>query len=98
MQSFRSAGSETGDTMFLHLGSGVSVRTKDVIAIHDYTLFAAGDGIDYFGRLKEKKKIVDVTGGEDEPKSLVLTADLAYLSILSATTLANRTRLAWDKG
>ena len=29
--------------MFLHLGNGASVRTKDIIAIYDYEMFRDGD-------------------------------------------------------
>ena len=97
MTSFRSAGNETGDTMFLHLGNGISVRTKDVIAIHDYALFASEDGAKSLAKRKAEGTLVLATGGADTPKSLVLTTGKAYLSMLSATTLARRSRLAWDK-
>ena len=51
--------------MFLHLGNGMSVRTKDVIAIHDYTIFAKGAGnvdvltmlVIYMNRLQDGSKI-----------------------------------------
>ena len=83
--------------MFLHLGNGVSVRTKDVIAIHDYALFMRDEGAAYLAKLKAEGQLVDASEENGGRKSFVLTTDKAYLSILSATTLARRSRLEWDK-
>ncbi len=71
--------------MFLHLGSGHSVRTKDIIAIFDYALLENG--------LSGRKIVFCLEDGEDSAKSAVLTDKAVYLSAISALTLKKRSSL-----
>ena len=70
--------------MFLHLGSGYSVRTKAIIAIFDYGILAEKDA---FGGRKVTSCLEE---GEDCVKSLVLTDKEVYLSAISSLTLKKR--------
>ncbi|MCR5439920.1 MAG: DUF370 domain-containing protein [Selenomonas sp.] len=86
--------------MFLHLGNGVSVRTKDVIAIQDFSLFQNGPGKDLLAAKREAGLVVNTLelGPEDEHesiKALVLTEDKIYLSVISPLTLKRRSELAF---
>ncbi|MDY3297741.1 extracellular matrix regulator RemB [Selenomonas sp.] len=78
--------------MFLHLGHNLSVRARDVIAIHDYRLFAPGGAARaFFEREQAAGHVRDVAAGKT-PKSLVMTDEAIYLSAISPTTLLRRTR------
>ena len=87
--------------MFLHLGNGMSVRTKDVIAIHDYALFQTGAGSEFLaheqaaGRL-ENTLPVDIRNDEEAKKSLIITDDKTYLSAISPWTLKRRSQMVYD--
>ena len=81
--------------MFLHLGHNLSVRAGDVIAIHDYRLFAPGGAARAFcEREQAAGHIRDVAAGK-HPKSLVITEHEIYLSAISPTTLLRRTRTSY---
>lgn len=68
--------------MFLHLGAGYSVRTKEIIAIIDHGLFEEQAG---------KRKVVScLEAGEEGVKSVVLTDREVYLSPISSLTLKKR--------
>ena len=84
--------------MFLHLGNGVSVRTKDVVTINDYALFQAGPGKALFERQRAAGLLVSTLDPDDETpiKSLILTKDKAYLSVISPLTLKRRSQLVYD--
>lgn len=86
--------------MFLHLGNGVSVRTKDVIAIQDFTIFQDGPGREMLEARRKAGLVVNTLdlGPKDEHdsiKSLVLTEDRIYLSVISPLTLKRRSELAF---
>ena len=87
--------------MFLHLGNGMSVRTKDVIAIHDYTIFAKGAGSEFLaneqalGRL-ENTLPLDIRNDEEAKKSLIITDGKTYLSAISPWTLKRRSQMVYD--
>lgn len=86
--------------MFLHLGNGVSVRTKDVIAIQSYALFQDGPGSKLLAAGQAAGKVVYTldpgSEGEGESiKSLILTTDKIYLSAISPLTLKRRSELAF---
>lgn len=87
--------------MFLHLGNGMSVRTKDVIAIHDYTIFAKGAGREFLeheqaaGRL-ENTLPLDIRNDEEAKKSLIITDGKTYLSAISPWTLKRRSQMVYD--
>ena len=84
--------------MFLHLGNGVSVRTKDVIAISDYALFQDGPGKELLEHHKATGLLVSTRpAGDATPiKSLILTNDKTYLSVISPLTLKRRSQLVYD--
>ena len=71
--------------MFLHLGSGYSVRTRVIVAIFDYALFDKQKL-----PLPEQEPVSCLEDGEDSIKSLVLTEKAVYLSAISSLTLKKR--------
>lgn len=81
--------------MFLHLGHNLSVRARDVIAIHDFALFAPG-GVarSFLEREQAAGRVRDVAGGKP-PKALVITSHEIYLSAISPLTLLRRTRSSY---
>ena len=87
--------------MFLHLGNGISVRTKDVIAIHDYALFQKGTGSEFLkheqaaGRL-ENTLPLEIRQDEEAKKSLIITDKKTYLSAISPWTLKRRSQMVYD--
>lgn len=86
--------------MFLHLGNGVSVRTKDVISIQDFAIFQAGPGKEMLDAGRKAGRVVNTLdlGPKDEGdsiKSLILTAERIYLSVISPLTLKRRSELAF---
>ena len=87
--------------MFLHLGNGMSVRTKDVIAIHDYTIFAKGAGSEFLAHEKALGRLentlpLDIRNDEEAKKSLIITDGKTYLSALSPWTLKRRSQMVYD--
>ena len=84
--------------MFLHLGNGVSVKIKDVIAISDYALFQDGAGKEMLERYKASGRLVGTRRAGDETpiKSLILTKDKTYLSVISPLTLKRRSQQVYD--
>jgi len=91
--------------MYLHLGSGVTVRTKEIIALCDYKLFKPCDGGEApeiaearrFNRgclLREREagRVISCLADmpDEEVKSLVITQKKIYLSPISAKTLSRR--------
>ena len=86
--------------MFLHLGNGVSVRTKDVIAIQSYALFQDGPGGEFLAASRAEGKVVNTLDlgdddGNESIKSLIITTDKIYLSAISPLTLKRRSELAF---
>lgn len=87
--------------MFLHLGNGISVRTKEVIAIQDYAIFQNGTGKNLLEKQRLKGKVVNTLAFEtpdngESIKSLILTEDAIYLSVISPLTLKRRSELAFN--
>ena len=85
--------------MFLHLGNGVSVRTRDVIAIYDYMGFFIKDVPDnrhYLQRCQKEGRVVKTNTESELIKSVVVTVDKVYLSVLSSTALKKRAQLFYD--
>ena len=87
--------------MFLHLGNGVSVRTKDVIAIHDYSLFQKGTGSEFLENEQMAGRLVntlplEIRKDEEAKKSLILTDKKTYLSAISPWTLKRRSQMVYD--
>lgn len=87
--------------MFLHLGNGISVRTREVIAIHDYNLFKKGAGSEFLaheqaaGRL-ENTLPQEIRQDEEAKKSLIITEGKTYLSAISPWTLKRRSQMVYD--
>lgn len=78
--------------MFLHLGYSLSVRARDVVAIHDAALFQEGGAAHaFFLREQAAGHVHDVAAGKP-PKSLVITKQGIYLSAISPATLLRRTQ------
>ena len=87
--------------MFLHLGNGISVRTKDVIAIHDYSLFQKGTGSEFLAREKAAGRLentlpAEIRQDEEAKKSLIITEGKTYLSAISPWTLKRRSQMVYD--
>ena len=87
--------------MFLHLGNGMSVRTKDVIAIHDYALFQKGSGSNFLAHEKMTGRLentlpMEIRQDEEAKKSLIITQDKTYLSAISPWTLKRRSQIVYD--
>ena len=76
--------------MFLHLGNDVSIRLKDVIAIHDYGIFSSGCNREYIGQKEAEGNLVYVVGKKQQGKSLVVTEHAVYVSVISPLTLKRR--------
>ena len=86
--------------MFLHLGNGVSVRTKDVIAIQAFALFQNGPGKELLEAKRQAGLVVNTLElapeyEHESIKALVLTEDRIYLSVISPLTLKRRSELAF---
>lgn len=76
--------------MFLHVGSDVSVRSKDIIAIIDIRTARESVATKEFLEItKDEGTLEDISMGD--PKSFVVTVDRVYLSPISASTLGKRT-------
>ena len=84
--------------MFLHLGDDVTVRTREIISIHDYTTFQEGSNRECLEALEKAGKLTyTATAQQKTPKSVILTETGAYLSVLSPGTLKGRGDAAFQK-
>ena len=80
--------------MFLHLGSGVSVLTADVVAVLDMeTATTMRDSREFLKMCDEEEFIFTVAEGE-MPKSVVVTdhkgKSAVYVSPLASSTIRKR--------
>ncbi len=87
--------------MFLHLGNGISVRTKEVIAIHDYALFIKGTGSEFLAREQAAGRLentlpAEIRKNKGACKSLIITDEKTYLSAISPWTLKRRSQMIYD--
>lgn len=74
--------------MFIHIGNSNAVRTKNIIAIIDYSLYASSGVIGNIVNADDSQtKIIKI---KQTPKSVVITNDLIYYSSLSVYTLRKR--------
>lgn len=83
--------------MFLHIGGDVSVPAKDIILILD--LRSAGMGVatkEFLEISRDEGLVTEV--GSGEAKSLILTAERAYLSAISSLTLGGRSKTLQNPG
>jgi len=81
--------------MYLHLGSGIAVRTRDIILILDSALLA--DEKIKAALIKDKRgqrlpvtKCLPRGESDEEISSLIVTKGRLYLSPISAVTLKKR--------
>ncbi|MGE5654408.1 MAG: extracellular matrix regulator RemB [Bacillota bacterium] len=74
--------------MFLHLGSNVSISSRDIIAIFDLTSTHSTDTRSFLQTAKDEGFLVEPVEGE--AKSFVLTANRIYLSPIASLTLRKR--------
>ncbi len=82
--------------MFLHLGNDISVRAKDVIAVHDYKIFRDGVNREYLEEHRSRNRVIDAANAGQPRKSLVVAGGYLYVSAISPLTLKRRTSLATD--
>ena len=87
--------------MYLHLGEGTIVKTKDIIGIFDLDNATVMKSSRIFLNTAEKEKRA-VTVSFELPKSFVVTGKkkektTVYISQLSSTTLENRLKTFFDK-
>ena len=83
--------------MFLHLGSNVSVRVRDVVGIFDYRLLAEStdDAVSFYQQAWARGELESIVK-DGSPKSVVITTKKIYLSAISPATLLHRTRQAYQ--
>lgn len=78
--------------MFLHIGNGYLIPTKDVVMISDYqTTISSKDTQNFMKVANEEGFIEDHSKGV--PKSFIVTNETIYLSLISSTTLVKRMNL-----
>jgi hypothetical protein len=76
--------------MFIHLGGEKIIRSAELIAIFDLSIEQHSKvSKQFIAHASEEKKIEVI--GEEESKSLVVTATKIYYSPISSTTLKKRT-------
>ena len=61
--------------MFLHIGNGVTVRTRDIIGIFDLDTASMSPDTKRFLREAEKKDILQNAAGSELPRSFVLSGE-----------------------
>ncbi len=75
--------------MFLHLGDGNMIPSKEVVLIGDLENTTFSKITQEFMKISDEEGfIVDFSGGD--PRSFVLTGETIYLSMISSKTLAKR--------
>lgn len=74
--------------MFINIGNGNVIRARDIIAILNYDLFTSSDILQEMREQAEKEN--KLIGPAEEVKSVMITRDNIYLSILSVQTLRKR--------
>ena len=75
--------------MYIHLGGEKIIRSSELIAIFDLSIERNSKiSKQYIDEAGKEKKIEFI--GDEEPKSLVVTAGKIYYSPISSTTLKKR--------
>jgi len=75
--------------MILHLGSDMSIRTREIVAVFDLeSIRPAAASREFIEIMESEGKLVRVSS--DEPKSAVLTNNALYLSPISSWTILRR--------
>jgi len=74
--------------ILLHIGQDISIFSKDIVAIIDYSTIQESESNQEFLKTAEEEGfLMSLT---DKPHSFVVTIDRIYLSPISAITLAKR--------
>jgi len=80
--------------LFIHIGDENVIRSEEVIAILDYSLFHSSTIIqELIFKQREKGNVID--SDYEEAKSIVITIDKIYFSSLSVPTLNRRSHLSY---
>ena len=75
--------------MFLHLGDGYMIPSKEVVLIGDLESTTSSEITEEFLEISDEEGfIVDYSGGK--ARSFVLTEETIYLSMISSKTLEDR--------
>jgi ribosomal protein S8 len=75
--------------MFLHLGDGYMIPSKEVVLIGDLESTISSEITEEFLEISDEEGfIVDYSGGK--ARSFVLTGETIYLSMISSKTLGDR--------
>jgi hypothetical protein len=82
------------DEMFIHLGGEKIIRATELIAIFDLSMEKTSKTSKQFISHAEKEKKIE-TIGEEDSKSLVVTANKVYYSPISSSTLKKRANQLW---
>ncbi|BAC11961.1 extracellular matrix regulator RemB [Oceanobacillus iheyensis] len=77
--------------MFIHIGNGNVIRTKEIVAIIDCNLLSSSSIVDEMMEAWKKNK--KVSGPRKHAKSIMLTEDHVYFSSLSVATLKKRSSM-----
>ncbi len=78
--------------MYIHLGGEKIVRVSEVVAIFDVSIEQFSKLTQQFlEHLRQAKRAETI--GDEEPKSIVVTADKVYYSPISSATLKRRTTI-----
>ncbi|SHG81357.1 extracellular matrix regulator RemB [Ornithinibacillus halophilus] len=72
--------------MFIHIGNGNVIRSKDIVSIIDQNVITSSTIMEEM--LKENKQII--VGPTVDVKSVVITGKIIYYSTLSVSTLKKR--------
>jgi len=78
--------------LYIHLGGEKIVRVSEVVAIFDVSIQQFSKLTQQFlEHLRQAKRAETI--GDEEPKSIVVTADKVYYSPISSATLKRRTTI-----
>jgi extracellular matrix regulatory protein B len=72
--------------LFIHIGNGNVIRSKDIVSIIDYNIISSSVIVDEMMR----ENLDQTIGSEEGAKSVVITNDHLYWSTLSVATLRKR--------
>lgn len=75
--------------MFLHIGEGHMISTKNIVLIGDLEKTTTSEITqEFFDISEEEGFIIDYSSGN--PRSFILTGETIYLSLVSSATLRKR--------
>lgn len=74
-----------GDILFIHIGNGNVIRSKDIVSIIDYHIISSSTIME-----EMMKNSTGIIGPREDAKSVVITDNQLYVSTLSVATLKKR--------